>query len=90
MRKTKGKRNSRRANHAVTVVPHSEKKEENGATEIRPRHRASRETGTYRDRTVIDVSKKIERMERKREEKRVSEQGSDENRTTEQAEVPNA
>ena len=91
MRKTKGKRNSRRANHnTITVAPHNEKKEETGAIEIHPRHRASRETGTYRDRTVIDVSRKIERMERKRDEKGTAKQDDNENRTVEQAEIPNA
>ena len=88
MRKTKGKRNSGRAHHGVTVPAYTEKKQEGEEKEVVQRHRASRVTGTYRDRSVIDVSRNIARKE-KRLERKTPEQGDDENRTVEQAKIPN-
>lgn len=89
MRTTKGKRNSRRANHRVAVPPYARGKDEEAkeGAPVRIRHHASRITGMYRNRSAVDMSGKREKIEQKRNR---AEQESKEDRTVERAEIPNA
>lgn len=78
MRSTKGKRNTRRSHHSITLpvqVPEGDV--------LRIRHYASRITGTYRNRSVVPVAEKQEKTRKNR-----AEQTSDEKKTVEQVAIP--
>lgn len=63
MRKTKGQTGNRRSHHGLESPRLSK---DDGVHHLR--HRASRQTGTYRGRQVIDVrSKRQRKLERKRQ-----------------------
>ena len=72
MRVTKSKRNNRRAHHGVTVTAHTT----DGDGVVRMRHRASRLTGVYRGRKVLDSVQKAEHKQKEgsAEEKNTVEQ----------------
>ncbi len=78
MRTTKGKRNTRRSHHGTTLPGHTR---ENGVARLR--HRASRITGVYRGRNVIDTAKRESRLMRRK-----SADTGEEQRTEEQASLP--
>ena len=82
MRVTKSKRNSRRSHHSVSVSAHTI--EEDGV--VRTRHRASRLTGKYRGRQVVDSTQIAKTAENKAQQKQ--EEGTEEKRTVEQVEAP--
>ncbi len=81
MRITKGKRNSRRAHHGVTIPAYTM---EGGTPRLR--HRASRITGMYRGRQVLDVSKREERRKKRKNQGEATE--TDEKKTVEQVQSP--
>ena len=64
MRITKGKRNSRRSHDSAGKFTQTIE-----AGVLRRRHYASRTSGVYRGRMVIDMSKKQEKNNRKKENK---------------------
>ncbi len=64
MRSTKGRRNDRRSHFGVKYVA---KKTEGDI--VRPMHRASRITGIYKGKVIIDTAKKLNRLEAKKSEK---------------------
>lgn len=77
MRVTKSKRNNRRSHHGVMSPAYTEE----DAT-VRLRHRASRLTGLYRGRQVMDVKQKSGKKQKE------SVQGDGEKKIVEQATVP--
>ena len=79
MRVTKSKRNNRRSHHGISATTHTT--DEDGT--VRMRHRASRLTGMYRGRKVLDSTQKAEKRVR-------SKQGDDtgEKKTVEQVAAP--
>ena len=79
MRTTKGKRNTRRSQHGIAAVGSTQEGEV-----MRLRHHASRETGTYRGREVLDTVKRTQRLARRKSNE------SDEKRTEEQTAPPSA
>ena len=83
MRVTKSKRNSRRSHHRVTPFAHTI----DGDGTVRTRHRASRLTGNYRGRQVLDVTRETKKAEKKVQQKQKS-SSDEEKKTVEQVAAP--
>ena len=85
MRSTKSRRNNRRSRQTVAVASNTT---QDGVTHRR--HYASRTTGTYNGRSVIDAEKRAKRLERKQEAIAASkqEQQQEEKQQTETAAIP--
>lgn len=79
MRLTKSKTNSRRSHHGLTSPAQTKE----GKT-VRLRHRASRKTGMYRDRKVMDVKQSNKRNDQSAAVKK----STDEKKTVEHVEAP--
>lgn len=84
MRVTKSKRNSRRSHHGVTSVAHTT--DEDGI--VRMRHRASRLTGMYRGREVLNTTREEEKAEKKAQRRQEGAGAEEEKKTVEQVAAP--
>ena len=84
MRITKSKQGNRRSHHRVVSPAHTT--DEDGT--VRVRHRASRLTGMYRGRQIMDVSREIKKVEKKAEQTQASNRDDGEKKTVEQVDAP--
>ena len=83
MRSTKSKQGNRRSQHGVTSSAYTT--DEDGG--VRRRHRASRRTGKYRGRSVMDVTREMKKAEKRAGQAQQS--GDDgEKKTVEQVAAP--
>ena len=82
MRVTKSKRNNRRSHHSVSAAAHST--DEDGV--VRMRHRASRLTGMYRGRQVMDNMREARKAEKRVQRKQGD--NPEEKKTVEQVAAP--
>ena len=83
MRSTKSRQGNRRSQHGVTSPAHTT--DEDGV--VRQRHRASRQSGKYRGRSVMDVTREVKKAEKRAGR---AQQGGDdgEKKTVEQVAAP--
>ena len=79
MRLTKSKRNSRRSHHGVSAT--AQTTDEDGT--VRMRHRASRVTGMYRGRKVLESTQRAEKRAQDRQG-----DNTEEKKTVEQVAAP--
>lgn len=82
MRVTKSKRNNRRSHHGLSATAHTT--DEDGT--VRMRHRASRLTGKYRGRKVLDSTQEMRKAEKRVQRKQ--ENNTEEKKTVEEAVAP--
>ena len=86
MQSTKSKQGGRRSHHQVAKSAYTTDQDgENGA--VRIRHRASRFSGMYRGRKVIDTSREERKIEKKVSQ-RQKDDGDVEKKTVEQVAAP--